>query len=90
MADCGSGLGLRQGEVFGLAAGDVDFLRRTVHVRRQVKRVGGGRMMFGPPKGGKERTVPLPQTVALALSAHIAACPPVARPCRGRPQAAAP
>lgn len=76
MADCGSGLGMRQGEVLGLAAGDVDFLRRTVHVRRQVKRVGG-RLVFGPPKGGKERTVPLPQTVALALSAHIAACPPV-------------
>ena len=70
MADCGSGLGMRQGEVLGLAAGDVDFLRRIVHVRRQVKRVGS-RLVFGPPKGLKERTVPLPESVALALAGHI-------------------
>lgn len=75
MADCGAGLGLRQGEVLGLAAGDIDFLRRAVHVRRQVKIVSG-RRCFGPPKGGKERDVPLPDEVGLRLSAHIAAFPP--------------
>jgi integrase len=32
---------------------------------------------FAPPKGGRERDVPLPQSVALALSAHIARTPPV-------------
>jgi len=69
------GCGLRQSEVFGLAVEDVDFLRRFVHVRRQVKLVGG-RYVFALPKGGKEREVPLPDSVALALSAHIAAFPP--------------
>ena len=75
MADCGAGLGLRQGEILGLAVDAVDFLRHEVHVRRQVKRVGG-RLWLGPPKGGRERTVPLPETVALALAAQIAAYPP--------------
>jgi integrase len=75
MADAGAGLGLRIGEATALAVDDVDWLRRVVHVRRQVQRIGG-RLVFGPPKGGKERTVPLPDSVALALSAHIAAYPP--------------
>ena len=35
-------------------------------------------MTFAPPKGGKERDVPLPESVALGLSAHIAAHPPMA------------
>jgi integrase len=69
--DCGTGLGLRQGEVFGLAAEDVDFLRHTVHVRRQVRLLRGNTLVFGLPKGGKERDVPLPESVALALAAHI-------------------
>ena len=77
VTDAGTGLGLRQGEAFGLAADDVDFLRRVVHVRRQVRIVGGQRV-FGPPKGGRERDVPLPESVSLRLSAHIAAFPPVA------------
>jgi integrase len=79
MADCGAGLGMRQGEVLGLAVDDIDFLRRVVHVRRQVKIVGS-RLVFGGPKGegdaGKPRDIPLPDSVALRLSAHIAACPP--------------
>jgi integrase len=49
MADCGAGLGLRQGEILGLAVDAVDFLRHEVHVRRQVKRVGG-RLWLGPPR----------------------------------------
>ena len=76
MADCGAGLGMRQGEVLGVALDDIDFLRRVVHVRRQVMIVGG-RRCFGPPKNGKEREVPLPDEVGLRLAAHIAAYPPV-------------
>ena len=76
LADCGAGLGLRQGEAFGLAVEDIDFLRRVVHIRRQVRMVRA-RLVFAPPKGGKERDVPLPDSVALRLSAHIAAWPPV-------------
>jgi integrase len=73
MTDCGSGLGMRQGEVLGISPDDVDWLRKIVlHVRRQVKIVGG-RPVFGPPKGNEERDVPLPESVALRLSAHLAA-----------------
>jgi integrase len=69
--DCGAGLGLRQGEAFGLAVEDIDFLRRAVHVRRQVRLLRGSILVFGPPKGSKERDVPLPESVALALAVHI-------------------
>ena len=62
------GAGLRQGEVFGLSPDDIDWLRKIVHVRRQVKIVGGHRV-FAPPKGGKDRDVPLAASLALRLSA---------------------
>lgn len=75
LADAGRWLGLRQGEAFGLAVEDIDFLRRVVHVRRQVKRLGNS-LVFAPPKGGKDREVPLPDSTGLLLSAHIAACSP--------------
>lgn len=74
MADAGSGAGLRQGEVFGLSPDDVDWLRKIIHVRRQVKLVGG-RRVFAPPKGGRDRDVPLAGELALALSAHLAEHP---------------
>jgi integrase len=77
MLDCGSGLGLRQGEVLGLAVSDIDWLRRVVHVRRQVQRVGG-RLVYSAPKGGKERSIALADSVALALSEHIRQHPPTA------------
>lgn len=73
----GAGLGLRQGEAFGLAVDDVDFDDETVHVVRQVKLVGG-KPCFGPPKGGKTRDVPLPESVAAAIRAHTETYPPVA------------
>ncbi|MET7459066.1 site-specific integrase [Nonomuraea sp. NPDC005501] len=76
MVDIGAGLGLRQGEIFGLTVDDVDFLRRVVHVRRQVKIIRS-RQVFAPPKGGKTRDVPLPDSVALRLSAHLAVFPAV-------------
>jgi integrase len=66
----GAGLGLRQGEIFGLRVEDVDFLRRVVHVRRQVKLVRS-RPVFAPPKGGRERDVPLPDVVSVALAEHL-------------------
>lgn len=73
----GAGLGLRQGETFGLAVDDVDIPGQVVHVVRQVKIVGGQRC-FGPPKGGRARDVPLPQSVAAALSRHTERYPPLA------------
>jgi len=75
VADCGAGLGLRQGEVFGLRPEAADFLRRTVHVNRQVKRING-RLWYAAPKEDKDRDVPLAGPVSLALAAHIAGYPP--------------
>jgi integrase len=69
-----AGCGLRQGEAFGLSVDDIDFLRGVIHVRRQVKLIHS-RQVFAPPKGGKERDVPLPEMVALALAAHLKAFP---------------
>jgi integrase len=77
LADLGGGLGLRQGECFGLAVDDVDFLRGVVHVRRQVKLLGD-KPHFALPKGGRQRDVPLPEQVALRLAAHLQAWPAVA------------
>lgn len=57
IVDVGAGCGLRQGEVFGLAVDEVDFLGGTVHVVRQVKMVGS-HLVFAPPKGGKLRRCP--------------------------------
>lgn len=75
-ADLGAGLGMRQGEVFGLAVDDIGWLAAhpQVHIRRQV-RIVGGRLVFAPPKGGRERDSRLPETVKLRLSAHLAAFP---------------
>jgi integrase len=72
----GAGLGLRQGEIFGLANDDVDLKRGRVIIRRQVKLVGGHRV-FGLPKYDKVREVPLPESVRDALQAHAELFPPV-------------
>jgi integrase len=76
MVDAGTGLGLRQSEIFGLAVEEIDFLRHMVHVRQQVKLVGG-RPYFAIPKGEKERHVPMAGHTASALAAHLAAFPAV-------------
>ncbi|RFU88518.1 site-specific integrase [Streptomyces triticagri] len=74
LADPAAGCGLRQGEVFGLAVEDVDFLGGVVHVVRQVKLLRN-RPVFAPPKGGKERDVPLPQSIGFALAGHLTRFP---------------
>jgi integrase len=72
----GVGLGLRQGEIFGLSPDDVDFLRGTVEVRRQVRQVKS-RLVFAPPKANRIRTVPLPSSVRDLLAAYLAKLPAV-------------
>jgi integrase len=68
-----AGMGLRQGECFGLTIDRVDFLRRQVRVDRQLSSVRDGIPTFGPPKSQAGfRTVPVPAVVADALSAHLA------------------
>jgi integrase len=75
--DLGAGCGLRQGEVFGLCVDQVDFAGRAVRIIRQVKIVRS-RLVFGPPKHGKTREVPLPDSIARAIRAHIEQFPPLA------------
>ena len=67
--DVAAGLGLRPGEVFGLEVADVDFLRRTVTVVRQLDDQG---RRVELKTGSSYRTVPLPAVVADHLAAHLA------------------
>ena len=73
----GAGLGLRQGEIFGLSPSDIDFERGEVHVQRQVKVLSNNSLLFSLPKGGKTRRVPLPDVVHEAITAHMTSRPPV-------------
>lgn len=63
--------GLRLGEAAALRVGDVDFLRREIHVRRQVQRANGGVVEVRAPKYGSERTVPAPDGLLAILSDHV-------------------
>ncbi|MPZ67750.1 MAG: tyrosine-type recombinase/integrase [Pseudonocardiaceae bacterium] len=76
LADLMAGLGLRIGEALALAKDDVDFLRGSVHVRRQVKRDDEtGMHYFALPKGGHTRTVRLRPGVRDRLAAYLATHP---------------
>ncbi|MFF5917195.1 tyrosine-type recombinase/integrase [Streptomyces flavochromogenes] len=76
MVDIGGGCGLRQGEIFGLAEEHVRFDTGWLHVANQVK-VVNGHLVFGPPKRGKERDVPLLRQIARVLREHSEEFPPV-------------
>ena len=49
--------GLRLGEAAGLQVGDLNFLARSLDVRRQVQRADAGAIEVRAPKYGSERTV---------------------------------
>ena len=67
-----AGLGLRQGELFGLTVDHVDWLRRTVKVDRQLVSAVGSAPTLGPVKTeASNRTVPAPTTVLEALTDHL-------------------
>ncbi len=72
----GAGLGLRQGEAFGLAREGIGFDQDVVRIRRQVKMVRT-KLCFALPEGRKVRDVPLPPSVAKALWRHIDLFTPV-------------
>lgn len=63
--------GLRLGETAALQIGDIDFLRRQVHVRRQVQRLNGS-FEIRLPKYNSERTVHVPDALLQMLSEHVA------------------
>lgn len=77
MVDAAGGCGLRQGEVFGLPADEVGFDTGWLHVGYQVKNMSG-HLVFGPPKRGKLRDVPLAPAVADAFRLHLERFPPIA------------
>lgn len=69
--------GLRQGELFGLEVGRVDFLRgRAVDVAQQLVCLSPDPPYLGPVKTAEsERVVPLAQVTLDAIAAHLAAFP---------------
>ncbi|MDT0464821.1 tyrosine-type recombinase/integrase [Streptomyces gibsoniae] len=69
--DLGIGLGLRQGEAFGLAEEDFDFKAGVVHIRRQLRWDIKGRPYFSLPKGRKTREAPLPPNLAIRGREHF-------------------
>jgi integrase len=62
--------GLRNGEASAVRLSDVDFMRRQLHVRRQVQRIDGD-LVLSAPKAGSERTVHLPDALLEILSRHV-------------------
>ena len=65
--------GLRLGEAAGVQLGDVDFLRKSLKVSRQVQRVNGGAIDVRAPKYGSERVVYLADSLVNVLAEHVAA-----------------
>jgi integrase len=64
--------GLRAGEVAGVQLGDINFLGRTLDVRRQVQREAGAEIEVRAPKYGSERTIYLPDALVTMLATHVA------------------
>ena len=63
--------GLRLGEAAAVQVGDIDFLRRRLHVRRQVQCVNGGTVEVRAPKYGSERVVFVADSLADLLAEHV-------------------
>lgn len=63
--------GLRLGEISGIRIEDVDFLRRVLHVKRQVQARPGGPPEVREPKYESVRDIALPDELLEALSSHI-------------------
>jgi integrase len=63
-------LGVRPGELFGLQWSAVNLKARTIRIHTGLKRNSEGWYLKGPKTEAGKRTLPLPQFVAEALSAH--------------------
>jgi integrase len=64
------GVGLRQGEILGLAWSDVGFVSSTLAVRHALQRVDGRLILVEPKSVTSHRVVALPAIVLDALRAH--------------------
>jgi integrase len=80
----GARAGLRRGEIVELRWKDVDLANARLRVSRAYKRLDNLEWTVGPTKGGRARTVPIPQDLVHAL-AEIAGSPNdlVARTAKG-------
>lgn len=68
--------GLRAGELASLRVKDVNMLRKTVAVRRTMRRKKGGGWLYTPPKSKKSsRDVPLTPALRVELREWLAAHP---------------
>jgi integrase len=63
--------GLRLGEGSAVQLTDIDFLRRTLKVQRQIQRAGKGLVSITPPKYGSERLVHIPDGLVQLLAVHV-------------------
>ncbi len=62
--------GLRKGEILGLEWGDLDFIAKTIVVRRSVWRELREESHVGAPKSGRDRKIPMTNRLVAALKAH--------------------
>lgn len=69
--------GLRLGEAAGIRLGDVDFLRRTMSIRRQIQGQVNSKTIEVSPKYESARTVYLPADLVGVLAAHLEKHPPM-------------
>ncbi|MCK1804081.1 site-specific integrase [Brevibacterium sp. R8603A2] len=63
--------GLRLGEVAGLQVPDVDFLRRTITVERQIQGESNSDVQVVAPKDGSERVVYVAEGLTTILAEHL-------------------
>ena len=63
--------GLRLGEAAGLQFGDIDFLRRTLTVERQIQGQVNSRTARSSPKYESARVIYLPDDLVTLLSRHV-------------------
>lgn len=66
--------GLRPGEAAGLRQEDIDFLRLTLQVSRQVQGTSAANTKVVPPKYESERTIHIPEGLAQMLAEHVRVC----------------
>jgi len=67
----GAHVGLRAGEAQGLFVSDVDFLRRTIKVRRQLDGRSKFMHLCEPKTAASTRSIPVPSTTLEILAAHV-------------------
>ncbi len=63
---------LRPGEAAGVRVGDIDFLRKTLEVARQVHCLSGGVVDVRAPKYGSERVIHLAHSLVDLLAEYVA------------------